>query len=78
MLFDGASSKEGAGDGVVFVSLAQETISLSYKLQFETNNNVVEYESLVLGLRADKEMGIQELSVFGNVELIIHRVKNLY
>jgi ribonuclease HI len=78
MLFDGASSKEGANDGVVFVSLDQETISLSYKLQFETNSNVVEYESLVLGLRADKDMGIQELSVFGNVELIIHQVKNIH
>jgi hypothetical protein len=30
--FDGASSKEGAGAGVVFVSPCQETIPLSYKL----------------------------------------------
>jgi hypothetical protein len=32
MFFDGASSKEGAGAGVVFVSPTQKTISLSYKL----------------------------------------------
>ena len=43
---------------MVFVSPAQETTSLSYKLEFETTNNVVEYEALILGLRAAREMGI--------------------
>jgi ribonuclease HI len=40
MFFDGASSRENVGVGVVFISPAQETISLSYKLEFETTNNV--------------------------------------
>jgi ribonuclease HI len=78
MFFDGASSKKGAGAGVVFVSPTQETISLSYKLEFETTNNVTEYEALVLGLRAAKDMGIEELSVFGDAELIVHQIKNVY
>jgi hypothetical protein len=34
--------------------------------------------ALVLGLRATKDMGIKELSVFGDVELIVHYIKNLY
>ena len=42
MFFDGASSKEGVGVGVIFVSPYQETIPLSYKLEFEATNNVVE------------------------------------
>ena len=71
MFFDGASSREGASAGVVFVSPTQETISLSYKLEFETTNNVAEYEALVLGLRATKEMGIREVAVFGDAELIV-------
>jgi ribonuclease HI len=78
MFFDGASSKEGVGVGVVFVSPAQETISLSYKLEFETTNNVAEYEARVLGLRVAKDMGIEELSVFGDAELRVHQIKNLY
>jgi ribonuclease HI len=32
---------------------------------------VVEYEALVLGLRATKEMGIQEVAVFGDAELVV-------
>jgi ribonuclease HI len=78
MFFDGASSSIGAGAGVVFKSPSQETISLSYKLEFEVTNNVAEYEALVLGLRAAKEMGIREVSVFGDAELIVQQVKNVY
>jgi hypothetical protein len=71
MFLDGASSREGVGGGVVFVSPFHETISLSYKLEFETTNNVAEYEALVLGLRAAKDMGIEEITVLGDVELIV-------
>jgi ribonuclease HI len=78
MFFDGASSKEGVGAGVVLVSPTQETIALSYKLEFEATNNVAEYEALVLGLRAAKDMGIEEISVFGDAELIVHQVRNIY
>jgi len=35
-------------------------MSLSYKIEFEATNNVAEYEALILGLRAAKEMGIRE------------------
>jgi ribonuclease HI len=78
MFFDGASSMEGAGARVFFVSPTQETISLSYKLEFETTNNVAEYEALVLGLRATKNIGIEEIKMFGDAELIVHQIKNLY
>jgi ribonuclease HI len=78
MFFDGASSNEGTGAGVVFISPCQEAISLSYKLEFEATNNVAEYESLVLGMRSAKEMGIKEIAIFGDAELIVHQVRNDY
>jgi hypothetical protein len=37
---------------------------------------VAEYEALVLGMRAAKERGIEEVAVFGDAELIIQQVKN--
>jgi ribonuclease HI len=78
IFFDGAYSKEGAGAGVVLVSPTQETIALSYKLEFKATINVAEYEELVLGLRAAKDMGFEEISVFGDAELIVHQVRNIY
>jgi ribonuclease HI len=78
MFFDGASSSEGAGAGVVFISPCQEAISLSYKLEFETTNNVAEYEALILGMRSAKEMRIKEIAIFGDVELIIQQIRKDY
>jgi ribonuclease HI len=78
MFFDGSCSKKGTGAGVFFVSPAQETISLSYKLEFEATNNVAEYEALVLGLRATREMGIQKLAVFEDAEFVVQQIRNAY
>lgn len=78
MYFDGASSKESVGAGVVFISPSQEVISLYHKLEFETTNNVAEYGALVLGLRETKDMKNEELSIFGHAKLIVHQTRNMY
>ena len=67
----GSSSKEGAGARVVLISPGGENVCLMYKLELYTTNNVVEYEALVLGLRAAKDLGIQQLVVFGNSKLVV-------
>ena len=51
----------GDGVGIVLVSLCDEVITLMYKLLFQTINNIVEYEELVLGLRDAKQINIQQL-----------------
>ena len=71
MFFDGASTQSSAGAGVVLISPSKETIHLSYKLYFKTTNNIVEYEALLLGVKATKEIGIMFLKIFGDVDLII-------
>jgi ribonuclease HI len=38
---------------------------------------MAEYEAIFLGLRATKDMKIEELAVFGDAELIVHEVINL-
>jgi hypothetical protein len=78
MYFDGSSSKEGVGDGIVLISPVQEIIMLSYKLEFENTKNIVEYEALVLGLRVSKDMAIDILAVFGDSDLIINQVNIIY
>jgi hypothetical protein len=78
MFFVGASSRESVGTGLVIGSPARETISLSYKMELETTNNVAEYEALVLHLRAVKDMGIKEISVFGDAKLIFQQIRNIY
>jgi ribonuclease HI len=78
MYFDGSSSKEGSSAGILLISPLEEVITLSYKLEFETTNNIDEYEGLVLGLKATKDMTIDCLAVFGDSELVINQVRNIY
>jgi hypothetical protein len=78
MYFDGSSSKEGSGIDILLISPLEEVITLSCKMEFENTNNIAEYEALVLGLRATKDMAIDCLAVFGDSELIINKVRNIY
>jgi ribonuclease HI len=78
MFFDGACSKEFAGACVVFVSPSKETIHLSLKLDFKVTNNITEYEVVVLELNAAKDMNIQGLKVYGDVDMIIQKIKNTF
>jgi hypothetical protein len=69
MYFDGASSWEGVGAGVLFVAPGDEfIIPFSYILQWdiEYTNNICEYEALVLGLEAAKKLKIENLIVYSD------------
>ena len=39
---------------------------------------MAEYEALVLGLRAAREMGIQEVAVFSDAKLVVQQIRNAY
>ena len=73
MYFDGSSSKEGAGAGVLLISPGGEVVRLMYKLEFITTNNTAEYEDLLLGLKATKYLGIQQIFVYGDSELLFSK-----
>jgi hypothetical protein len=78
MYFYGSSSGEVSGASILLVSPLEEGITLSYTLDFETTNNIAEFEALVLGLRDAKDMAIYCVVVFGDSELIINQVKDIY
>ncbi|XP_059075436.1 uncharacterized protein LOC131875353 [Cryptomeria japonica] len=78
MQFDGSSSSFGSGVGVVLISPSDEKFPKAYKLEFDTTNNTIEYEALLLGLEFAKEKGIKKLQVTGDVELIVNQVKIKY
>ena len=78
MYFDGSSSKEGAGVGIVLISPREEMMNLTYKLEFVTTKNMAKYEALILGLRAAKVLGIQQISAYGGSELVVQYVRDKY
>lgn len=54
--FDGAYCNEGNGVKVLLRSPEGNFIPLSYKLEFDTTNNIAEYEALALGLQDARDL----------------------
>ena len=72
MYFYGFVAKVGVGAGVYIISPIKDFKALSYKLTFECTNNVAEYEALLLGLNALKDLGAKRVQVLGDSELVIN------
>ena len=71
-------AKVGVGTGVYIIFPIMDFKGLSYKSTFECTNNVTEYESLLLGLHALKDMGAKMVQVMGGLELVINQVNDSY
>jgi ribonuclease HI len=63
---------------LLLISPKKEEIHLSYKLDFDTTNNVVKYEALILGLEAARKMQITELVTSGDSKLVVQQIKGFY
>ena len=66
------------GAGIWIRSPIGEPKLLSYKLEFKCTNNVAEYEALILGLKALKDLQAQRISIQGDSELVIKQVQGSY
>ena len=75
MFFDGASNFKGVRIGVVQVLEIGQNYLISVKIRFPCTNNMVEYESCILGLKMAVDMDIKELLVIGDSDLLIHQVQ---
>ena len=53
-------------------------IPLAIKLNFETTNNMAEYEACIAGMEALQELGIKEAEVFGDSTLVIAQAQRLW
>ena len=75
MYFDGATNHSGCGISVLLVSLQGDHIPRSVHLTFSdyhpTTNNIVEYEVCILGLETALEIGITQMNVLGDSNLVL-------
>jgi ribonuclease HI len=75
---DGSSTKEMSGAGVVLVSPEKDKFEYALQLRFRATNNKAEYEALLAGLKLSKSMGIENLTVKSDSQLIVGQVKGEY
>ena len=78
MKIDGSSNMNGSGMGVVLESPTGEKVRYALRLQFPATNDEAEYEALIAGLRLVKEMGLQQLRVYSDSQLVVNKVRGDY
>jgi ribonuclease HI len=71
---DGSWRSFGAGVAAIIVSPSKVRISYAAKLQFQCTNNIAEYETLFLGLRKPKAMGVRRAVLKSDSQVIIGQV----
>ncbi|XP_057444132.1 uncharacterized protein LOC130736307 [Lotus japonicus] len=75
---DGSSNDTGSGSGITIESPDKMVIEQSLKFEFKASNNQSEYEALIAGLRLAIELGVQELFIKGDSQLVVKQVKGEY
>jgi len=67
-----------AGAGAVIISPEGHVVAKVGKYLGETTNNVAEYTGLILGLKRAKAMGLRELEVLADSELVVKQLTGEY
>jgi ribonuclease HI len=76
MLFiDESARQQGGGAGVVLIDPSRDQVKYMVHLAFKATNNMAEYETLIFGLSAALSLGIRQLLVKGDSQLIIKQVR---
>lgn len=72
--FDGTSTDDTSGACVVIISPISIKKALVFNLNFPCINNQKEYEALIIGLEILKEIRENDLTIFGDSQLVIQQM----
>ncbi|WJZ85781.1 hypothetical protein VitviT2T_005299 [Vitis vinifera] len=77
--FDGAANHSGCGISVLLISPHGDhiprSVHLAFSNQHPTTNNIIEYEACILGLETALELGIRQMEVFGDSNLVLRQIQ---
>jgi ribonuclease HI len=74
LFFDGSTRQQVGGAGVVLIDPNGDQVKYIVHLEFKATNNMAEYEALIFGLAATLSLGIRQLLMKGDSQLIIKQV----
>ena len=58
--------------GIVLESPMGEKVLYALRLQFPASNNKAEYEALIVRLRLAKEMGLEQVKIYSDSQLVVN------
>ncbi|XP_073270718.1 uncharacterized protein [Primulina huaijiensis] len=75
---DGSSTNEGSGVGVLLISPKGDELKLAVRLDFRASNNEAEYEAVLVGLRAARQVEAARVHIFSDSQLVAHQMNGTY
>ena len=78
MFFDGSLTQDKSNVGLLFITPQRYSLPKVYKILFPCTNNIVEYEALINGMKIVVEWRVDELNIFGESQLVINQVNDVY
>ena len=82
LYFDGAANQSGFGIGILLISPQGDHIPKSVRLVFSGHhsltNNMVEYEACITGLETALDLGIRQLEIHGDSNLVIRQTQGIW
>jgi hypothetical protein len=74
MYFDGSLKLDGAGVGILFISLDGKQLKYVLQILWQATNNEAEYEALIHGLRVAISLRIKRLLVYADSAVVVNQV----
>ncbi|WKA10500.1 hypothetical protein VitviT2T_028066 [Vitis vinifera] len=82
LYFDGAANQSRFGIGILLISPQGDHIPRSVRLAFfdhhRLTNNIVEYEACITGLETALDIGVRELEIHGDSNLVIQQTQGVW
>ncbi|XP_073101422.1 uncharacterized protein [Elaeis guineensis] len=72
---DGSSNVAGSGTGLLLLGPEEFIAKYALRFDFPTTYNEAEYKAILAGLRITKELGIQKLKIYIDLQLVADQVK---
>lgn len=68
---DGSSNMKGCGIRILLVSPDGERYEFALRFNFWASNNEAEYEALIIGLKVPREIGISNILILSDLQLVV-------
>ena len=81
LYFDGAANQLGFGIDILLISPQGDHIPRLVRLAFSDHrrltNNIVEYEACIIGLETTLDLGVRQLEIHGDSNLVIQQTQGI-
>ena len=75
---DGAANSQGSGAGLILTSPDGIDVEYALRFGFQTSNNEVEYEAIIVGLNLAHYMEADQLEICSDSQLVVKQIEDSY